>query len=142
MRLMIGNSPGFHLDASGTPLQEGQPKMSPTLPNVHCGQSHSLLRATALRDRVQLRECGGGSCSWGQPAVRPVAVSRFCWFPILQREVLFHCTTSQVLQQCGSPCTLPTQKTPKASLAPSFKDAAARNCLKDKYPGQVWWHHL
>lgn len=62
---MIGNIPGFYpLDASGTHSQCGEPTMPPTLPNVPCRQSHLPVEATALRDRLQLGESGGGTCSW------------------------------------------------------------------------------
>lgn len=42
--------------------------MSPTLPNVPRGQSYPLLRAIALRDRVQLRESGGRGENLGEEA--------------------------------------------------------------------------
>lgn len=42
--------------------------MSPTLPNVPRGQSYPLLRAIALRDRVQLREFGGRGENLGEEA--------------------------------------------------------------------------
>lgn len=75
--VMTGSIPAFYPLAATGPhsLTVTGAIVSPTLPNVPVGKVISLLRAPAVRDRVQLGASGGEPAA-GMPALHPVAVSQ------------------------------------------------------------------